>query len=157
MRYEFFAPAWLRARLLLYAGTHMLIMPLVIGWLWLAYVPAAMFGRPAAADVAEFAGRLRLRAGPQNPRPASRAGGRRFLFPHAGLGGAVAGVVLVLLAGAVAVQAELLARLRARLGGYWACWPRCCWPPWPRTARRWSGPAKACSAPPRSWCRWRCW
>ena len=43
MRYEFGVPAWLRARLLLYAVSHMLIMPLVIGWLWLAYAPGPLF------------------------------------------------------------------------------------------------------------------
>lgn len=37
MRYEFFAGAWLRKRLVLYAFSHMLIMPLVIAWLWFAW------------------------------------------------------------------------------------------------------------------------
>jgi len=34
MRYEFFASAYLKKRLLLYAFTHMLIMPMIIAWLW---------------------------------------------------------------------------------------------------------------------------
>lgn len=34
MRYEFGVRDWLRARLVIYAFSHMLIMPAVIGWLW---------------------------------------------------------------------------------------------------------------------------
>lgn len=34
MRYEFFIPSILKRNLLLYAATHMLIMPLIIIWLW---------------------------------------------------------------------------------------------------------------------------
>lgn len=37
MRYEFFVSDFLKKRLVLYAVTHLLIMPLVIGWLWSAY------------------------------------------------------------------------------------------------------------------------
>jgi len=39
MRYEFFVSKFLKKNLLLYAFTHMLIMPLVILWIWSAYVP----------------------------------------------------------------------------------------------------------------------
>ena len=46
MRYEFFVPTYLTKRLVLYAFTHMLIMPLVIGWIWSAYVPAFSFSSP---------------------------------------------------------------------------------------------------------------
>ena len=38
MRYEFFVGEYLKKRLLLYAITHMLIMPLVILWIWSAFV-----------------------------------------------------------------------------------------------------------------------
>ncbi|WP_347159397.1 UbiA family prenyltransferase [Pontibacter chitinilyticus] len=38
MRYEFFSSSFLQKRLVLYAITHMLIMPLVILWIWSAYV-----------------------------------------------------------------------------------------------------------------------
>ena len=41
MRYEFFVGKWLRQRLVLYAFSHMLIMPLVIAWLWFAWRDAA--------------------------------------------------------------------------------------------------------------------
>ena len=37
MRYEFFVGDWLRKWLLLYAVSHMLVMPLVIAWIWLAF------------------------------------------------------------------------------------------------------------------------
>jgi len=47
MRYEFFAPSFLKKRLLLYALTHMLVMPLIILWLWAAYAAAS-------ADPASF-------------------------------------------------------------------------------------------------------
>nr|WP_293836884.1 UbiA family prenyltransferase [uncultured Arsenicibacter sp.] len=39
MRYEFFVSSFLKKRLLLYAVSHMLIMPLVIYWVWSAYMP----------------------------------------------------------------------------------------------------------------------
>ena len=37
MRYEFFVGDWLRKRLLVYAISHMLVMPLVIAWVWIAF------------------------------------------------------------------------------------------------------------------------
>jgi len=37
MRYEFFVAEFLKKKLVLYAITHMLIMPLVILWIWLAF------------------------------------------------------------------------------------------------------------------------
>ncbi|MFN3530294.1 MAG: UbiA family prenyltransferase [Bacteroidia bacterium] len=37
MRYEFFIGTWLRKSLLLYAISHMLIMPLAIGWIWFGF------------------------------------------------------------------------------------------------------------------------
>lgn len=37
MRYEFFVGEWLRKRLLIYAVSHMLVMPLVIAWIWVAF------------------------------------------------------------------------------------------------------------------------
>ncbi|MBO0933777.1 UbiA family prenyltransferase [Fibrella aquatilis] len=46
MRYEFFAPHYLKKRLVLYAFTHMLIMPAIIGWVWAAYVPSQVFTYP---------------------------------------------------------------------------------------------------------------
>ena len=37
MRYEFFIGSWLRPRLLIYAISHMLVMPAIIAWIWFAY------------------------------------------------------------------------------------------------------------------------
>lgn len=37
MRYEFFVSTFLKNRLLMYAFSHMLIMPLIITWIWSAY------------------------------------------------------------------------------------------------------------------------
>jgi 4-hydroxybenzoate polyprenyltransferase len=39
MRYEFFVSHFLKKYLLLYSFTHMLIMPLIIMWIWSAFVP----------------------------------------------------------------------------------------------------------------------
>ena len=39
MRYEFFIGDWLRKWLLVYAVSHMLVMPLVIAWIWIAFSP----------------------------------------------------------------------------------------------------------------------
>ncbi|MDO7875629.1 hypothetical protein Q5H93_12870 [Hymenobacter sp. ASUV-10] len=111
MRYEFGAPQWLRARLLLYALTHMLIMPLVIAWLWLAYVShgdAKLLLLMLLSLLGGFAFELaRKTRAPTAERPTVESYSQVL-----GLGGAVAGVVLVLLGG-VAVQAWLLRLLGA--------------------------------------------
>ncbi|MBC8110709.1 MAG: UbiA family prenyltransferase [Verrucomicrobia bacterium] len=39
MRYEFFVPVFLKKHLLLYAITHLLVMPFIILWVWSAYAP----------------------------------------------------------------------------------------------------------------------
>lgn len=44
MRYEFFIPGFLKKRLLVYAISHMLIMPLIILWVWTAYSPITNSG-----------------------------------------------------------------------------------------------------------------
>lgn len=46
MRYEFFISNLLKRYLLLYSFTHMLIMPLIIIWLWSAYVAQFAFTLP---------------------------------------------------------------------------------------------------------------
>jgi 4-hydroxybenzoate polyprenyltransferase len=111
MRYEFFVPAWLRARLLLYALTHMLIMPLVIAWLWGAYAPyysAKLLALMLLSLLGGFAFELaRKTHAPAAERPAVDSYSQLL-----GLGGAVAGVGVVLLAG-VGVQVWLLRQLGA--------------------------------------------
>ncbi len=43
MRYEFFVPKFLNKNLLLYATTHMLIMPLIILWVWMSQSKEMVF------------------------------------------------------------------------------------------------------------------
>ncbi|HEX8329777.1 MAG TPA: hypothetical protein VF629_19730 [Hymenobacter sp.] len=119
MRYEFGAPAWLRARLLLYAFTHMLIMPLVIGWLWLAYAPAGRFGAEGGSLLAllSLLGGFAFELARKIRTPAAERAGVDSYSRSLGYGGAVAAVLAVLLAGA-GVQAQLLARLGAGWGAF---------------------------------------
>ena len=118
MRAEFGAGEWLRRRLVLYAGSHMLIMPLVIFWLWLAYAPGtlATLLLPlllALSLLGGFAFELarKLRA-PDAERPGVDSYSRAL-----GYGPALAATALVLLAGA-ATQARLLAELSAGTAAY---------------------------------------
>ena len=46
MRYEFFVSGYLKKQLLLYAATHMLIMPFIILWIWSAFSPTELFTKP---------------------------------------------------------------------------------------------------------------
>lgn len=119
MRYEFGAPAWLRARLLLYAGTHMLIMPLVIGWLWLAYAPLVQFWTAGGGLLAllSLLGGFAFELARKIRTPAAERAGVDSYSRELGYGGAVAAVLAVLLASA-AVQAQLLARLGAGWGAF---------------------------------------
>ncbi len=43
MRYEFFVPSFLNKNLLLYATSHMLIMPLIILWVWMSQLNVILF------------------------------------------------------------------------------------------------------------------
>ncbi|WP_345235573.1 hypothetical protein [Hymenobacter saemangeumensis] len=116
MRFEFFAPAWLRARLLLYAVSHMLIMPLIIGWLWLAYAPA-LSGRLVLLMLLSLLGGFAFELARKTHAPAAEQAGIDSYSRTLGLAGACAGIVLVLLAG-VGVQAGLLYQLHAGPGPY---------------------------------------
>ena len=111
MRYEFGAPARLRARLLLYAVTHMLIMPLVINWLWRAYVPVFHFPL-LLLMLLSLLGGFAFELARKTHAPAAERAGVDSYSRTLGLAGAVAGVVLVLLAG-VGVQAWLLGWLQS--------------------------------------------
>lgn len=111
MRYEFGAPTWLRARLLLYAITHMLIMPLVIAWLWLAYVPHG-HAKLLLLMLLSLLGGFAFELARKTHAPAAERPTVDSYSQVMGLGGAVAAVVLVLLGG-VAVQAWLLYLLGA--------------------------------------------
>jgi 4-hydroxybenzoate polyprenyltransferase len=119
MRYEFGVAEWLRARLLLYAISHMVIMPLVISWLWLAYAPLALFWQEGGLLLAllsllggfafELARKIRTSA-------AEREGVDSY-SKTLGYGGAIAAVVLVVLSSA-GVQARLFWQLSAGWGAF---------------------------------------
>ncbi|QJX45554.1 hypothetical protein HMJ29_00800 [Hymenobacter taeanensis] len=111
MRYEFGVGHWLRPRLLLYAGTHLLVMPLVILWLWWALAgPGTLpvvFGLLAALSLL---GGLAFEVA-RKIRPVEVPGLDSY-SRELGYGGAIAAVLGVLLGG-VLVQARLLRLLHA--------------------------------------------
>ncbi len=115
MRYEFFVSTFLKKRLLLYAISHMLIMPLVISWIWSAYVPWGMAGQAllllAALSVLsgfsfELARKLFV---PEAERPLVDSYTKTMGYVPA-----IVSVLLVLLAG-VGTQFYLLTLLNAPL------------------------------------------
>jgi hypothetical protein len=115
MRYEFFAPQWLRARLVLYALTHLLIMPLIIGWIWTAYAASPLFTRPLLLLVLlSLLGGLAFEIARKIKPAADERPGVDSYSRSLGYGGAIGAVLLVLLAGTV-VQGYLLQLLQARL------------------------------------------
>ncbi|TAE27589.1 MAG: hypothetical protein EAZ91_16070 [Cytophagales bacterium] len=113
MRYEFFVGAFLKKRLLLYAITHMLIMPLVIAWVWSAYTPDFGLSRPlyllaALSLLGGFAFEIaRKLHTPAAERPLVDSYSKTM-----GYAGAI-GAVLLVLTGSVLVQRLLLTDLRS--------------------------------------------
>ncbi|TGE06645.1 UbiA prenyltransferase family protein [Hymenobacter fodinae] len=111
MRYEFGVGHWLRPRLLLYAATHLFVMPLVILWLWWALTGAGhlppVFGLLAALSLL---GGLAFEIA-RKIRPVEVPGLDSY-SRALGYGGAILAVLVVLLAG-VLVQARLLQMLQA--------------------------------------------
>ena len=114
MRYEFGVPVWLRARLLLYAISHMLIMPLVISWLWLAYASAPMFWSAGGVLLAllSLLGGFAFELARKIKTPPAERSVVDSYSKTLGYGGAITTVVLVLL-GNAAVQARLFWQLAA--------------------------------------------
>lgn len=112
MRYEFGVPVWLRARMLLYAVSHMLIMPLVISWLWLAYASAPLFWSAGGELLALLGllGGFAFELARKIKTPADERSGVDSYSKTLGYGGAIGAVVLVLLGNAV-VQARLFRQL----------------------------------------------
>jgi 4-hydroxybenzoate polyprenyltransferase len=114
MRYEFFAPAWLRARLVLYALTHLLIMPLIIGWVWSAYAAWPLLTRPLLLlGLLSLLGGLAFEIARKIKPAADERPGVDSYSRTLGYVGAIAAVLLVLLAGTL-VQGYLLQLLHAR-------------------------------------------
>ncbi|GAB2967574.1 UbiA family prenyltransferase [Hymenobacter coalescens] len=114
MRYEFFVPGWLRPRLVLYALSHLLIMPLIITWLWTAYAARPQFSEPLLllALLSLLGGLAFEIARKIKPATEERPGVDSY-SRTLGYAGAIAAVLLVLLAGTV-VQGYLLRLLHAR-------------------------------------------
>ncbi|MFD1467734.1 hypothetical protein ACFQ48_05830 [Hymenobacter caeli] len=115
MRREFFVPAFLAPRLVLYAVSHMLIMPLVILWLWLAYAPPGSPLLPLLMLLSLLGG-FAFELARKIHAPAAERAGLATYSQIMGLRRAVAAVLLVLLAGGAA-QAWLLRQVQA---GAWA-------------------------------------
>ena len=112
MRYEFFVGDWLRKRLLIYAISHMLVMPLIIVWVWLAFrdtFSSSFFLLAALSLLAGFSFEIARKIhAPAAERATvdsySKTVGYRFAI----------GLVLVLLLAGTAVQWQLLRDVSAR-------------------------------------------
>jgi 4-hydroxybenzoate polyprenyltransferase len=119
MRTEFGVGRWLRARLVLYAVSHMLIMPLVIWWIFSAYT----HGMPLDTRYLPLLWLLSLLGGfsfelaRKLHAPAAERAGVDSYSQALGYGLALALTVAVLLAGGAA-QALLLRSLHARPAAY---------------------------------------
>ena len=115
MRYEFFVGEWLQKRLLLYAASHMLIMPLVIAWIWLAFNPTLSIHVGLLAALSLLAG-FSFEIARKIHAPAAERVTVDSYSKAIGYQASIALVVLLLLAGAV-VQGQLLLAVAAR---FWA-------------------------------------
>jgi 4-hydroxybenzoate polyprenyltransferase len=113
MRFEFFASRYLKARLLLYATTHMLVMPLVIVWIWAAYAPVLPLGKPLLLlATLSLLGGFSFEIARKIHAPAAEREGVDSYSKSVGYGPA-AMLVLLILGGSVAVQVSLLQELQA--------------------------------------------
>ncbi|MFD1874784.1 hypothetical protein [Hymenobacter bucti] len=123
MRVEFGVGAWLRGRLVLYAALHLLIMPLVILWLFSAYVPRLAFGAEhlLLLLLLSLLGGFGFELARKLHAPAAERAGVDSYSKALGYGPALTLTVAVVLAGG-AVQALLLRGLHARPAAYAALW-----------------------------------
>ena len=114
MRYEFFVSGYLQKRLVLYAFTHMLIMPLLMLWLWSAYVPAlSAFSQPYfLLALLGLLGGFSFEIARKIYPPGSERPLVDSYSKAIGYGGAIGTVLLLLLAG-ILVQGYLLYSLSA--------------------------------------------
>lgn len=119
MRIEFGVGRWLRARLVLYALSHMLIMPLVIWWVFSAYSRGMPldFSYLPLLWLLSLLGGFSFELARKLHAPAAERAGVDSYSQALGYGRALALTVAVLLAGG-AVQALLLRALHARLAAY---------------------------------------
>ncbi|UYZ59481.1 UbiA prenyltransferase family protein [Hymenobacter latericus] len=115
MRYEFGVREWLRARLVLYAFTHLLIMPLIIGWVWSAYAARPLLSVPLLLlALLSLLGGLSFEIARKIKTPEAERAGVDSYSRTLGYAGAIVAVLVVLLAG-VLVQGYLLNLLATRL------------------------------------------
>lgn len=118
MRAEFGAGRWLRARLVLYALSHMLIMPLVVWWIFSAYRPGLVEGQfLPLLWLLSLLGGFSFELARKLHAPAAEQAGIDSYSQALGYGPALTLTVAVLLAGG-AVQALLLLTLHARPAAY---------------------------------------
>lgn len=121
MRMEFGVGAWLRQRLVLYALSHMLIMPLVILWLFSAYAPTLDAEYLPLLLLLSLLGGFSFELARKLHAPAAERVGVDSYSQALGYGPALSLTVVVLLAGG-AVQALLLHGLHARWATYAVLW-----------------------------------
>lgn len=114
MRYEFFAPNFLKKRLFLYAVTHLLIMPFVMVWIWSAYaeISAAATGLWLLCALGLIGG-FSFELARKIHAPAEEREGVDSYSKSLGFKTAV-GLVLTFLLAGIAVQCWLLQLLEAR-------------------------------------------
>jgi len=111
MRYEFFIAGFLKKRLLLYAITHMLIMPLIILWIWKAYSPVIGEGYCLLA-LLSLAGGFSFEIARKIHTPDAERNTVDSYSKSIGLTTSVITVLLILLAG-ITVLSYLLIRVEA--------------------------------------------
>lgn len=123
MRMEFGVGRWLRKQLVLYAVSHMLIMPLVILWLFSAYAPGMTVGVAylPLLLLLSLLGGFGFELARKLHAPAAERAGVDSYSQTLGYGPALTLTVAVLLAGG-GVQALLLHELHARWGTYAVLW-----------------------------------
>jgi 4-hydroxybenzoate polyprenyltransferase len=123
MRAEFGVGAWLRKRLVVYALSHMLIMPLVVLWLFSAYAPRLALGGEylPLLLLLSLLGGFSFELARKLHAPAAERAGVDSYSRALGYGPALSLTVVVVLAGG-AVQALLLHGLHARWGAYAVLW-----------------------------------
>ncbi|WP_223649129.1 hypothetical protein [Hymenobacter psoromatis] len=118
MRAEFGVGRWLRGHLVLYALSHMLIMPLIITWLYCAGSAAPVFGRAfGALLLLSLLGGFSFELARKLHAPAAERAGVDSYSRALGYGRALALTVCLLLASGAA-QALLLRLLYARPATY---------------------------------------
>lgn len=118
MRYEFFVAEYLRKRLVLYAISHMLIMPLVIAWIWTAWQESIQLSQPLFILMAlSLLGGFSFELARKIHAPKAEMEGQDSYSKSLGFKGAIFSVLFILALG-VAVQFLLLQMMSSRSWPY---------------------------------------